>query len=249
QSKEAYQIVCDVTEKACAHLGYGHETSLEPPLVPFDKRGSYRKRYPPLEAQLVIAALNDADVSRDRPQKRIAAHNIWNQAAWEIYNRSLSALSPEKQKLVKTQVDAIVQDTGWQIESVNATIYYVQPLSPDIDKARQAITAVITEAKGTPISHYNLVSRVHIAAYSRRFHERELTPQLEEYLRLSLTEAGYVAQPEGGEYLPLPIKLPPNAEAGLNELLPTIAQRQTQLGTALLLSDIQQGMQETFNLP
>ena len=36
QSKEAYQIVCNVTEKACAHLGYGEETSLEPPLVPFD---------------------------------------------------------------------------------------------------------------------------------------------------------------------------------------------------------------------
>ncbi|MCP4425302.1 MAG: hypothetical protein GY803_12475, partial [Chloroflexi bacterium] len=101
QSKEAYQIVCNVTEKACAHLGYDHEASLEPPLVPFDKRGSYRKRYPPLEAQLVITALNDADVSRDRPQKRIAAHNIWNQAAWEIYNRSLSALSPEKRKQVE----------------------------------------------------------------------------------------------------------------------------------------------------
>ena len=142
---------------------------------------------PPLDAQLVIAALNDADISRDRPQKRIAARNVWNQAAWEIYNRSLSALSPEKRKQIETQVDAVVQNAGWQIESVKATVYYFQPLTPDIEKARQEMTAVIADAKGTPISHYNLVSRIHIAAYSRRFHEQQLTPELEEHLRILLT--------------------------------------------------------------
>ena len=36
QTEAAYQTVCQVTEKACAHLGYGGEVELEPPAVPFD---------------------------------------------------------------------------------------------------------------------------------------------------------------------------------------------------------------------
>lgn len=36
QTEAAYQTVCDVTEEACAHLGYGSEVELGPPAVPFD---------------------------------------------------------------------------------------------------------------------------------------------------------------------------------------------------------------------
>lgn len=36
QTEEAYQLVCRVTEKACAQIGYGAEVELGPPHVPFD---------------------------------------------------------------------------------------------------------------------------------------------------------------------------------------------------------------------
>lgn len=108
---------------------------------------------------------------------------MWNQAAWEIYNRSLNALSKEKQKQVETQVDAIVRNADWQIETVNATIYYIQPLTPDIEKARQEITAIITEAEGLPIYHSHLLLRAQIAAYGHRFYEQALAPELEDCLQ------------------------------------------------------------------
>ena len=53
QTEAAYQTVCQVTEKACAHLGYGSEVELGPPAVPFVRRGAYRRQYPPVDAQLV----------------------------------------------------------------------------------------------------------------------------------------------------------------------------------------------------
>lgn len=249
QSKEAYQTVCNVAHKACAHLGYGDETNLEPPLVPFTKRGQYRKKYPPLDKQLVIAALNDADASRDRPQKRVAARIVWNQAAWEIYNRSLNALSPEEQKQVATQVDTIAQSAGWQIETVQAAIYYVQPLLPDIEKARQAMTAVIVEAEGAPINRSRLVFHAQTAAYGHRFYEQELVSELEVCLQQLMAKAGYVTQPENGEYQPLPVTLSDNAEEQLRQLLHSIPQRQTQAGTALLFHDMKHALQETFDLP
>lgn len=53
QTEAAYQTVCQVTEKACAHLGYGGEVELGPPAVPFARRGAYRRQYPPVDAHLV----------------------------------------------------------------------------------------------------------------------------------------------------------------------------------------------------
>ncbi len=44
QTEAAYQTVCEVTEKACAHLGYGAEGELGPPAVPFSRRGLFRKQ-------------------------------------------------------------------------------------------------------------------------------------------------------------------------------------------------------------
>ena len=215
----------------------------------FNKRGVYRKKYPPLDAQLVIAALNDANVSRDSPQKRIAARNVWNQVAWEIYNRSLNALSPVEQKQVETQVDTIARSAGWQIETVHATIYYVQPLLPDIEKARQAMTAVISEAEGAPIYRSRLLLHAQTGAYGQQFYEQEIAPELEACLGQLLAEAGYDAQFKDGEYQPLPLTLPDNAEEQLRQLLSAIPKRQTQAGTALLFRDVLDVMQETFGLP
>jgi hypothetical protein len=63
QTEEAYRLVCQVTEKACAHLGYGPEEELGPPHVPFTARGAYRKRYPPVDPQLVLDELELAGTS------------------------------------------------------------------------------------------------------------------------------------------------------------------------------------------
>ena len=53
-TKEAYQTICDVTARACAHLGYGDAIALAPPLVSFAQRGSYRKQYPSLKEDAVL---------------------------------------------------------------------------------------------------------------------------------------------------------------------------------------------------
>ena len=63
RTEAAYQTVCQVTEKACAHLGYADEVTLGPPHVPFTARGAYRQRQPPVEAQFIRDALAQAGTS------------------------------------------------------------------------------------------------------------------------------------------------------------------------------------------
>ena len=66
QTAAAYQTVCQVADKACAHLGYGGEVEMGPPNVPFARRGPYRRREPAIDGQLVLDELAMAGHSRSR---------------------------------------------------------------------------------------------------------------------------------------------------------------------------------------
>ncbi len=249
QTEKAYEVVCRTAVKACTHLGFGDEIQLGPPLVSFSQRGAYRKRYPAVAPQWVLAELDDASLSRDKPQKEIMVQTVWSQAAWEVYNQSWHELTPSQQDSLKQQVDAITQEANWQHILLGATPYYFLPLAPDIEKARQEITAVLAEVEGAPIYHSQVAARAQIAAYGHKFYKSELVPELEVCLQQQLAEAGYETKPKDGEYRPLPLKLPDNIEEQFQQLLPAIPQHQTQLGTALLFLDVVRVLQEMLDLP
>jgi hypothetical protein len=114
QTEAAYQTVCQVTEKACAHLGYGGEVELGPPAVPFARRGAYRRRYPPVDAQLVRDEPGLAGTSSSFPRQEIACTILWNKAGLAVYGRHWSKLTAAEQSLIQTQVDAIAAQDGWE---------------------------------------------------------------------------------------------------------------------------------------
>jgi hypothetical protein len=109
QTESAYQTVCQVTEKACAHIGYGDEVELGPPAVPFSSRGSYRKRYPPVNVQMVLEELELAGPSSNFPRQEVACTIIWNKAGRAVYGNHWSKLTPAQQKLIQIQVDEIAE--------------------------------------------------------------------------------------------------------------------------------------------
>ncbi|MCP4423269.1 MAG: hypothetical protein GY803_02125, partial [Chloroflexi bacterium] len=98
QTEKAYEAVRRTAEKACTHIGYGDEVELAPPAVSFPQRGVYRKRYPTVSPNLVLTALDDVPVSRSSPRKESMSATIWNQTAWEIYDKSFATLTPSQQK-------------------------------------------------------------------------------------------------------------------------------------------------------
>ena len=106
QTESAYQTVCDVTEKACAHLGYGSEVELGPPAVPFSRRGSFRKKHPPVAEQMVLDELDLGGTSSTHPRQEVACTIVWNKVGLEVYGRHWSQLTPAEQSLIQAQVAA-----------------------------------------------------------------------------------------------------------------------------------------------
>jgi hypothetical protein len=113
RTEEAYQLVCRVTGKACTHIGYGGEVELgPPPHVPFTARGAYRKRYPPVDPQLVLDELELASTSSYQPRREANRRSVWNKAAREVYGKPLSGLTEAQQAQIQAQVDAIAGSAG-----------------------------------------------------------------------------------------------------------------------------------------
>ena len=92
QSKAAYETVCSVTERACAYIGYGDAITLEPPTVPFAQRGQYRRRYPPVDPQLITNELARTPRSYQRPRYELPCQALWNIAATAVFNRQIEVL-------------------------------------------------------------------------------------------------------------------------------------------------------------
>ena len=248
-TKEAYQTICDVTARACAHLGYGDEVELAPPLVSFAQRGSYRKQYPPLKKEAVLDVLDTASISREQPQKEIMAEMVRNQMAWKIYDRSLTGVGTAERALIEQQTNSIIEEAGWRKQMRGRTLYYIQSLAPDMADAQAAIAAEIAEAEGMPISYLLLTRRLNIAAYGRHFYKAELAPALEACLQAQLTAAGYATKAVDGRYDPLPITLPADADKQLQQLLQTLPLHQTKEGHVILFVELLQQMQAQFALP
>ena len=116
RTDEAYRLVAQTAAKACAAIGFGDEEELTPPVVAFAARGSYRRQYPPLDAERVQQQLRLAPTSSDRPQQEIPCLAVWNQSGWERYGRRWAELSAAQQAAIRAGVDEIAAKEGWQQE-------------------------------------------------------------------------------------------------------------------------------------
>lgn len=241
QTEAAYQTVCDVTEKASAHLGYGSEVELGPPAVPFSARGSYRKRYPPVDEQTVLAELELTGISSTHPRQEVAYTIFWNKAGIDVYGRHWSKLTPAEQSLIQTQVDEIAEQAGWHKDegsAPTATGTYTKPLPVDEASARSRLAQLLSQENGRPISASSVIYQVQVGAYGRGFYTNDLVPALQILITETLPAHGYHPTPEDGEYLPLPVSLDLEDEAEIAEKLATITPVGTEFGQALLLRDV-----------
>lgn len=238
QTESAYQTVCDVTEKACAHLGYGSEVELGPPAVPFSARGSYRKRYPPVDEQTVLAELELAGTSSTHPRQEVACTIVWNKAGLDVYGRHWSKLTPAEQALIQTQVDAIAGQAGWDKDDSTAIGAYTKPLPVDEAAARSRLAEMVRRENGRPISASSVIYQVQLGAYGRGFYTNELGPALQTIITETLQANDYRPTPEDGEYRPVPVALMSEAVNNMSEKLAAITPVMTSFGPGLLLRDV-----------
>ncbi|MBE2221840.1 MAG: hypothetical protein IAF02_09880, partial [Anaerolineae bacterium] len=238
QTESAYQTVFQVTEKACAHIGYGDEVELGPPAVPFSSRGSYRKRYPPVATKIVLDELEMAGTNSTHPQKEAACTIIWNKAGLAVYGNHWSKLTPAQQKLIQIQVDEIVGEAGWDKDDSTANGIYAKPLPIDEAAARRRLMQLLRQENGRPVLVSSVIYQVQVGAYGRGFYSNELAPTLQTIIIETLQANGYHPAPEEGEYRPLPVSLDSEAEADITEKLAVLTPVVTEFGLALMLRDV-----------
>jgi hypothetical protein len=243
QTEAAYQTVCDVTEKACAHFGYGEEVELGPPAVPFTRCGTYRRQYPPVDAQTVLDELEMAGTGSTLPRQEIACTILWNKAGLAVYGRHWSKLTATEQNLIQTQVDVIAEQAGWNKDDSTATGSYTKPLPVDETAARSRVDELLRRENGRPVLVSSVIYQAQLGGYGRGFYERsscanELAPALQTIMVETLQAHGYRPTPQDGEYRPLPVTLAVEAETNLQEKLAAISPVVTEFGQALLLRDV-----------
>jgi hypothetical protein len=241
ETKDAYHLVCQVTERACAHLGYGAEVQLEPPLVAFGDRGSYRPQLPPLDEEEIRETLTNAGVKARAPYQEIGRAIVWQKAAWQRHHKHLSDLTPAEQSGIEAQVDQIASEAGWQIEGSS----YVCPLPVDTAKARDNLVRYMSSLDGRPLLNSELLRQVTYGAYGRLFRDPEGLPaELTELITAVLGEHGYESQPRNGLYHALPLTAADEVWAQLPDKLQALTPVQTTQGPGLLLSDVETAVQE-----
>ena len=238
QTEAAYQTVCQVTEKACAHLGYGSEVELGPPAVPFARRGAYRRQVPPVDARLVRDELEMAGTGSTFPRQEIACAILWHKAGLAVYGRLWSQLSAAEQSLIQTQVDAVAAQAGWEKVETAAAGSYTKPLPVNAATARSRLDDMLRRENGRPVLVSSVIYQAQLGAYGRGFYSNELTSELKTIVSEALQAHGYRPTPQGGEYRPRPVTLAAEAETTLRQRLAAIAPVMTEFGQALLWRDL-----------
>ena len=236
QTEAAYRTVCQVTDKACAHLGYGAEVELGPPDVPFARRGPYRRREPAIDGQLVLAELALAGTSSSQPRREATCALIWHKVGQASYGRPWQQLTPAQQQRVRSQVDALAAHAGWQRAA--EIDKYTRPLDIDEAAARRRLAAYLAREEGRPLPAGSLIYQLQMGAYGRGFYSNELAPALQALVGEVLRAHGYQPAPEDGKYYPLPLTLTPEAAASMAEKLAALTPVRTDFGPGLLWRDV-----------
>ena len=234
KTEKAYAVVCRTTERACAHLGYGEEVELSPPLVLFSQRGSYRRQRPPLDPQFVLEELKLAGTGSLYPRQELIHTVLWNKVGLAVYGKRWQDLTPVEQEAIQQQVDELAQQAGWERNDN----LYCQPLPIDETAVRDQVENRLRQANGRPIPVNHVIYQAQLGAYGRRYYSDELAPALQTIVDETLQAHGYQPIPKDNEYHPFPVELPARTAADLLEKLTAIAPATTKLGKALLLQDI-----------
>jgi hypothetical protein len=238
QTESAYQTVCQVAAKACAHIGYGEEVELGPPRVPFAARGSYRKRYPPVDAEKVLAELELAGTNSYQPRQELAGRIIWNKAGLSVYGRSWYQLTPEQQQQIQTQVEATATQAGWTAETAGQDVLYSKPLPVEVEQAKSRLTGYLRGYNGRPIPVRTVSTQAQLGAYGRAFYTDDLVSELATVVAQVLRAIGYQTEPTDEEYRPVVVAIPAAAEPPIRAALAALETVATDLGPALLLDDL-----------
>ena len=238
RTDEAYRLVAQTAAKACAAIGFGDEEELTPPVVAFAARGSYRRQYPPLDAERVQQQLRLAPTSSDRPQQEITCLAVWNQSGWERYGRRWAELSAAQQAAIRAGVDEIAAKEGWQQEGAGDDGRYVRPLPPDEAGARRRLDDYLRREAGRPVPASGVLYQTLLGAYGRSFYTQELPPALSPLVAAALQTHGYCAAVADGEYQPAPVALRVEAAAEAREKLVALMPVMTEFGPALLWSEV-----------
>jgi hypothetical protein len=230
-TEEAYEKVSLATTKACALIGYGEEVQLVPPHVPFSARGAYRRRYPAMDPQTVLAELAQTPLAGHAPVYEIRGPILWNKIAWETHNKSFSALSPALQEQVKEQVSAIVVAAGWQINDKAPVCLYYRPADADIPRVRMMVEELLKAARGAPVDDYALTAQAQRAAYGRLYYGQSLTGDVKRVAHDLLRHYRYLTRHDEDDlYQPQPVALIEDAATQLANRLAALEPLPTQMG-------------------
>jgi hypothetical protein len=245
ESTEAYHLVCQVTDRACGHLGFGAEVQLEPPQVAFDQRGSYRPQLPPLDETLVVEMLDQVGTSSRGPYQQIGQTIVWQKAAWQRYDKHLSTLTAAERSAIESQVDEIAQAHGWLVEDES----YIRPLPADLEKARLGLTRYLSGMDGRPLPPAELMRQATTGAYGRVFYKLEkMAPALHNLITTTLTEYGYQSEARDGFYYPLSLPVADDTWDELPTHLQTLTPVETIHGPGLLLTDVEAAVKQLTGL-
>jgi hypothetical protein len=226
---------------------------LGPPQVPFSQRGTYRRREPALNEAVVLAALEEAGLSSSAPEQRVNVAIVCNQMAWAAYRRPLSDLTEPQQERLRLQADAVAEAAGWRVTaeegSRQSTTYYVRPLTPNLEGARQALVALLADYGSYPVRADTVRVHAERGAYGRSFYSDDLDPELAALLCQLLLEHGYEPEPAKQEYRPRPVTLPEDAVSRLQETLAALEPVQTEFGSGLLQDRVLETARQALDLP
>jgi hypothetical protein len=245
----AFKTLTDVTEKACAHIGYGEEVELAPPHVPFTARGSYRPQFAPISLELIRDELEQVRLSFGAPCYEVAGAIVWNRVAQERHRKILSQLSDGQQKAIATQVDALVTQLEWQIESRGTEIWYVRPAIPDLAQARQKGGAYLARMEGLACPAAYLREQLLLGAYGRRYYLTDIGPELQVLFDELLVEYGYRCHASDDQLRPRPVDIPTELEPLLHQALTQLTPVLSPHGPALRVSDVLTTIQQTLAIP
>lgn len=248
-NEAAFRTLTDVTEKACAHIGYGEEVELAPPHVPFTARGSYRPQFAPISLELIRDELEQVRLSFGAPCYEVAGAVVWNRVAQERHKKMLSQLPDGQQKAIADQVDALVTQLAWQIESRGTEVWYVRPAPPDLAQARQKGGAYLARMEGLVCPGAYLREQLLLGAYGRRYYTADIGPELQVLFDELLVDYGYSCNATDDQLRPRPVDIPTAQEPLLHEALTQLTPILTPQGPALRVSDILKVIQRTLDIP
>ena len=246
QTEEAYRQVCDVTAKVCAALGFGEEQFLNPPTVPFDARGNYRKRLPRVDPDIVREVLGEIKpTALTVPIEAISQASVFRRIAFKCWEESYNQLTLEHQSYLKQRCDLIAAEMGWQVLDnglrdrrwAGDQAAYIRPMKPNCEEMHRALAEYLHHGRPVPAQSVRLNGLAAAFEYGVNRDPEGLIPA-GKWADI-LTRLGYEPAPrDDGYHHPRPVVLPDNADNVMRSAIATIEPVSTRSGPALIVDDV-----------